>query len=92
MDQQRKPRLGYSEGKITLAISAIQKTQLRSMRRASTVYNVPQTTLQDQRASKASRRDCELNSKKLTKPEESVIIQHVLDLDSCGFPPKLSAI
>ena len=62
------------------------------MRRASTVYSVPQATLQDRRASKASQRDCEPNSKMLTKSEESVIIQYILDLDSRGFPPKLSAV
>jgi hypothetical protein len=30
--------------------------------------------------------------KKLTKLEESVIIEHILDLDSRGFSPKLSAV
>ena len=92
MDQPRRPKLGYSEGKISLAISAIQKNQLQSMRCTAIVYNVSRTTLQDRRASKASRRDCEPNSKKLTKPKESVIIQHILDPDLCGFVPKLSTI
>ena len=92
MDQPRKRQLGYSERKISLAISAIQKNQLQSMRCAATVYNVLRTTLQDRRASKTSWRNCEPNSKKLTKPKESVIIQHILDLDLRGFAPKLSAV
>jgi hypothetical protein len=39
-----------------------------------------------------ARRDCEPNSKKLAKLEESVIVQHILDLDSRGFPPSLFAV
>ena len=29
---------------------------------------------------------------KLLKTEEEVIIQHILDLDSRGFPPRLAAV
>ena len=29
---------------------------------------------------------------KLTETEESVIIQHILDLDARGFPPQLAAV
>ena len=29
---------------------------------------------------------------KLTKTEESVIVQHILDLDLQGFPPQLAAV
>lgn len=30
--------------------------------------------------------------KKLTNPEEEAIIEHVLDLDSRGFPPSLNNV
>jgi hypothetical protein len=30
--------------------------------------------------------------KKLTNPEEEAIIEHVLDLDSRGFPPSLNDV
>jgi hypothetical protein len=82
----------YNEGKVSLAILAIKYDQLPSERRAAEIYNVSRTTLRRRRAGTASRRDCEPNSKKLTKPEESAIIQHILDLDSRGFAPKLSAV
>jgi hypothetical protein len=39
-----------------------------------------------------SRRDILANSRKLTNLEESVIVQHILDLDSKGFPPRLSGV
>ena len=31
-------------------------------------------------------------SQKLTKLEESTIVQHILDLDSQSFPPRLSGV
>jgi hypothetical protein len=81
-----------SEGRICLAISAINKNQFQSERRAIATYNVPRSTLKDRRAGTTARRDCEANSKKLTKLEESVIVQHILDLDSRGFAPNLNAV
>lgn len=81
-----------TEGRINLAISAIDRSQIQSIRYAAATYKVPRTTLRDQRAGKVLRRDCEPNSKKLTKAEESVIIQHILELDSRGFPPRLHAV
>jgi hypothetical protein len=39
-----------------------------------------------------ARRDCEPNSKKITKLEELVIFQHILDLDLRGFAPNLNAV
>ena len=39
-----------------------------------------------------SRRDIIANSRKLTDLEESVIVQYILDLDSKGFPPRLSGV
>lgn len=82
----------YKEGQISLAINAINQAQIQSERVAAKTYDVPRTTLQRRRDGIPSRRDCEPNSKKLTKLEESVIIEHILDLDSRGFSPKLSAV
>ena len=62
------------------------------MRCAAAIYDVPLTTLVDRRAGKPLQRDCEPNQKKLTKLEEEVIVEHILDLDSRGFSPILAAI
>ena len=56
------------------------------------MYDVPRTTLRRRRAGTTARRDCKANSKKLTKLKELVIIEYILNLDSRGFAPSLSAI
>jgi hypothetical protein len=79
MSQQRSSQRTYTEGDIQLAISNIQSRQIQSERRAVIIYSVPRTTIQDQRARRRSRRDCEPKSKRLTKLEEEVIIQRILE-------------
>ena len=92
MPQQHNAQSIQNKGRISLAISAIDRNQIQSVRRAVTTYDVPRTTLRRRRARTTARRDCKANSKKLTKLKESVIIQHILNLDSRGFAPSLSAI
>ena len=82
----------YKEGQIVLAVNAINRAQIQSERLAAKTYDVPRSTLQRRRAGTLSRRDCEPNSRKLTKLEESVIIDHIIDLDLRGFSPKLDAV
>ncbi|KAH7548611.1 FAD/NAD(P)hypothetical proteinbinding domainhypothetical proteincontaining protein [Bipolaris maydis] len=50
-----------------------------------------ETTLRRRRASRPAQRDCQPNSKKLTKLEEEVIVDHILDLDLRGFSPTYAA-
>ena len=92
MPQPSKPQQTYSEADITLAISAISQNQIKSVRRAASTFNVARSTLRSRRAGITARRDCQPNSKKLTKLEEEVIVRHILDLDSRGFAPTLGAV
>ena len=62
------------------------------MRRAVATYSIPQTTLRRRRTGTTARRDCKANLKKLTKLKELVIIEYILNLDSRGFAPSLSAV
>ena len=59
-------RLSSNEGDIQFAISSLNARQLQSNRRATAIFNIPETTLRDRRAGKPTRRDCQPNSKKLT--------------------------
>jgi hypothetical protein len=92
MSQQRTLQLASNEASLFLALSAIKKGQIKSERRAAAMYNVSRSTLKRRRAGIPSQRDCEPNSKKMTKLEEEVIVQHILDLDSRGFAPNLEIV
>jgi hypothetical protein len=86
MSQQRNVQKSYNEGDIYLAISDIQLNRVSSAKCAAEIYNVPGTTIQDRRAGRRPRRDCEPNRKSLTKLEEEVIIQRILDESLRGIP------
>jgi hypothetical protein len=92
MAQLAQAQLTCPEADILLTIAAIDRAQFKTERRAASTFNVPRSTLRDRRAGVATRRDCEPNSKKLTKLEEEVIARYILDLDSRGFAPSLGAI
>jgi hypothetical protein len=92
MAQPTSTQLPYKEADISLAIQAIEHNQIQTVREAVRAYSVPRSTLRDRRAGITMRRDCEPNSKKLTKLEEEVIVGHILDLDSRGFAPTLGAV
>ena len=81
-----------NERDFQLALLAISRAQIRSGRKAIATYNVPRTTLYSRRAGRPSRRDCQPNSKKLTKVEEEAIIKYILDLDLRRFTPNLATI
>ena len=80
------------EADIHVAISALQQNQILTEAVAAQTFNVPRTTLHRRRAGKPSRRDCQPNSKKLTKPEEDVVTSYILNLDKRGFAPTYAAI
>ena len=80
------------EADIQLALSSLDRNQIQSTRRAAIAFNIPKSTLIDRRAGKRARRDCQPNSKKLTKLEEEVIVDYILNLDSRGFAPTYAAV
>ena len=65
---------------------------MQSSRRAASTYRVPKSTLNDRRAGKLARRDCQPNSKKLTIVEEEVIISYIIELGLRGFAPTYAAV
>jgi hypothetical protein len=87
MSQQRNVQPAYTERDIILAVSDIKLNQNLSVKRAAAIYNVPRTTVRRRRAGQRSRRECEPNSKRLTKLEEEVIVQRILDESLRGVPP-----
>jgi hypothetical protein len=92
MSQQQNNLLASDEARLQLALQAIKRDATLSQRRAAAIYNVSRKTLGRRRAGTPLRRDCTPNSIKLLKTEEDVIVQHILDLDLRGFPPRLAAV
>jgi hypothetical protein len=87
MSQQPQPLKPYTEADVQLALLDIKCDQITSLRRAEAVYSVPRRTIQRRRGGQHSRRDCEPNSKVLTKLEEEVIVQRILEENLRGVPP-----
>jgi hypothetical protein len=81
-----------NEADIQLAISSINARQIQSNRSAAAIYNVAEATLRRRRAGIPARRDCQPNSRKLTKLEQEVITRHIIDLDIRGFAPTYEAV
>jgi hypothetical protein len=70
----------------------IKKDNNLSTSAAAKLYNIGHETLRNRLAGRHTRGDFPANSRKLTDLEERAIIQYVLDLVTCLFPPRLSGI
>lgn len=92
MPPPKQAQTACNEASVVLALLAIKNNTVQSARQAASAYNIPNSTLHYRRAGRPARRDCQPKSKKLTKLEEEVIVVHILELDSRGFAPTLSAV
>ena len=86
MSQQHQAPRAYIEADVQIAISDITRNQIQSIRRAEKVYNVPERTIRQRRDGTHCRRDCEPNGKRLTKLEEEVVVQRILEESERGIP------
>lgn len=80
------------EGRILLAIEAIQKGQIQSIQAAAKAYNVPRQTLSYRLRGRASRVDSTPNSRKLTTTEESTLRNWIISADQRGLPPRIEIV
>ena len=80
------------EGRMALAILAIQLGQIKSVRATAKVYSVKRKTLSLRLNGIQSQRDTIPHNQKLTLSEESVIINYVLDLNSRGFSVRVCVV
>ncbi|ESZ97150.1 hypothetical protein SBOR_2463 [Sclerotinia borealis F-4128] len=63
-----------------------------SRQSAAKLYNVPETTLRNRMNSLTPLQEYRPPTQKLTKLEEEVILQYILDIDIQGFAPRLSGV
>ena len=77
------------ENRVLLAINAIRSTPRLSIRRAAEIYNVPKSTIAARMKGRVTKSDSYNARSNLTKIEEEVIVQYILDQDSRGFSPRI---
>ncbi|EFQ90857.1 hypothetical protein PTT_12453 [Pyrenophora teres f. teres 0-1] len=92
MPQQQHQIEPSNERQIQTALRALEEDATLSLRRAAAIYNVSRTTLSYRRAGRPSQADCWPKSMNLTKTEEGVVVEHILELITRGFPPRLAAV
>lgn len=92
MASSKRVQISSNEGSILLAISAVQRNQFKSVRAAAKAYNVSQSTLSRRIRGSASREEFTPQNLKLSKHEEDVLIQQILNLDSQGLAPTLALV
>jgi hypothetical protein len=80
------------ENQLNLAIQALQKNPESSVRAVARIYSVDHRKLGRRLRGMAPRRTISANSRKMTDLEETVLVEHILDLDSKGFPPRLCVV
>ena len=92
MHQHNNVQLKSDKAQIQLALQAIKKDPNLSIRRAAAISNISQKTLGGRNKGKLSRRNCTSNAMRILPTEEEVIVQHILDLDARGSPPRLADV
>ena len=80
------------EGRILLAIQAIQQGQIRSIKAAVLTYDIPFETLRRRIKGIPSRCDSTPNNHQLSSREELTIIQYILELDLRRLSPRPSEV
>ncbi|KAJ0132530.1 Uncharacterized protein HZ326_24400 [Fusarium oxysporum f. sp. albedinis] len=80
------------EARINLALQALKNEPKLSIRRAAEIYEVNRNTLCNRKNGKQPRREIMSNLRKLSKLEEETVLQYTLDLNSRGFPCRISVV
>ena len=80
------------EGKISLALQAVRKGQITSIRAAARLFSVPESTLRNRAHGIQSHVDSRLNGHKLTQLEEDPLTKWILSMDTRGAAPRQATI
>ena len=80
------------EARIILAIEAIRSSKKISIRKAAEVYTVPRTSIANRMNGRTVKQEYRPVSSLLTKIEEDVVAQRVIELDNRGFAPSITIV
>ncbi|EDN08103.1 conserved hypothetical protein [Histoplasma mississippiense (nom. inval.)] len=82
----------YQEGRILLAIKALDKGQISGIRAAARAYEVPYSSLYDRLHGRTTRKDSQLKNRKLSLTEEASLIQWILSMTERGQSPRITTV
>jgi hypothetical protein len=85
-------RASNQEGRVLLALQAYKRGQVSSLRKASVLYTVPFSSLQDRYRGRTTRENAQNHNRKLTSTEESVLIQWILSMNERGRSPRVTIV
>ena len=89
MPPQRSLQRLQNEGKLSLAVHAIENDQIHTIRSAARVFEVPQRTLNYRLHGRVARVDYRPVGHKLTTTEEETLRAWLIDMDNRGYPLSL---
>ena len=78
----------HQEGRILLAMEAIQKESISSITAAARVYDVPRSTLRDRVNGALAKPTTRAHNHKLTQLDEDVLTKWVISMDDRGAAPR----
>ena len=79
-------------GKISLALQDLQNGQIKSIRAAAKLYDIPYRTLAARASGRAARVDTRWHSHKLTQLEEDSLSEWIISIDTRGAAPRPATI
>ncbi|KFZ19990.1 hypothetical protein V502_03401 [Pseudogymnoascus sp. VKM F-4520 (FW-2644)] len=80
------------EAKIIFVIEAIRIFKKLNPSTAAKIYKVPRSTLLHRMNGRTTLHDRWPANHKLTELEETVLLRHILDINSRGFAPRLAGV
>jgi hypothetical protein len=83
------PKSSQNEGKLLIAINTLNCGQIKSGRKAASLYDVPPSTLNDRVNGRKSRAEINAKKRKLRPHEHEALVAWCLDMDKRGFPTQL---
>jgi predicted HTH domain antitoxin len=84
--------LAEQEGRILLAISALEKKEISAISRAAQIFNVPRSTLRDRLKGSKYRNEARANGHKLTQNDVESLIRWILSIDQRRAAPRPSHV
>lgn len=80
------------EGRLLLAVRALQNKEISTIREAARWFDVPHSSLQDQFHGRKNRVNIRANNHKLTENEEDSLSKWIISMDKCGAAPQLAMV